>query len=175
MKPDLHWNGNLKTVKIRIMAGHSLARFFFLCLSNCRPIHRKQLISVSENEIQLPQIYKHCCVEIVTLKSTCACLLSMSRADSLARPLPCFWCLSLGSRNTQCRILEKSVQNVFQRKNCWKFRWIGHFIPERKLKNHLLLVFQKWNFSTKWSWMYRYTAQFLDFTKIKLPQYHSSV
>ena len=32
MKPDLHWNGNLKTVKIRIMTGHSLARFFFLSL-----------------------------------------------------------------------------------------------------------------------------------------------
>ena len=112
MKPDLHWNGNLKTVKIRIMTGHSLARFFFLCLSNCRPIHRKQLISVSENEIQLPQIYKHCCVEIVTLKSTCACLLSMSRADSLAGPLPCFWCLSLGSRNTQCRILEKKCSKI---------------------------------------------------------------
>ena len=100
----------LKIDKIRILAGRSLARFFFFSLS-------KYSVSFTNFERKCRNF---CCCQIVKLKvcrestyyirqSTCACLLSMSRADSLARPLPCFWCLSLGSSNTQCRILEKKV------------------------------------------------------------------
>ena len=122
----------LKIDKIRILAGRSLARFFFFSLS-------KYSVSFTNFERKCRNF---CCCQIVKLKvcrestyyirqSTCACLLSMSRADSLARPLPCFWCLSLGSSNTQCRILEKKVfkncpeiEKSFaagvSKKDCWK-------------------------------------------------------